>query len=241
MESRKRKRCVDSEDEGKKLSREQKNLIADRMVMADEEDRKNFLKLLKKSRYAISDRSLRRWQQRYHEGRAAVLAHHVNPRSEVLTEEHKLLIAGYILRCLDVNEPKDNLEVCEWLKHNLDVKVSSQTVRLVTRSMGFSSQAVRTKRSGYKLTRTASAELYAKYLNEIARPTLRSNPSELVCSIDFTYTSHFTDAQRKLNIVNSYVRVSAICLCSMLSPFFCLKYAKSDLKQPFRFSNQGCS
>ena len=62
--------------------------------------------------------------------------------------------------------------------------------------------------------------------------------------------SHFTDAQRKLNIVNSYVCDSAICLCSMLSPFFSLKlnaksdlklFAKSDLKQPFRFSNQGCS
>ena len=37
MGSRKRKRCVDSEEEGKKLSREQ---IADLTVMADEEDRK---------------------------------------------------------------------------------------------------------------------------------------------------------------------------------------------------------
>ena len=48
----------------------------------DEEDCESFLKLLKKSRYAISDRSLRQWQQRYHEGRPAVLEHHVNPRSE---------------------------------------------------------------------------------------------------------------------------------------------------------------
>ena len=55
-----------------------------------------------------------------------MLGHHINPRSEVLTEEHKLLMAGYILSCVDVNEPKDNLEVCEWLKHNLDVKVPNK-------------------------------------------------------------------------------------------------------------------
>ena len=140
-----------------------------------------------------------------------------------------------------VNEPKDNREVCEWLKRNLDVKVSSQivisqTVRLVTRSVCFSSQAVRTKRSADKLTRTASAELYAKYLNEIARPTPRSNPSELVFSIDFTSTSHFSDAQRKLNIVRSYVRVSLVQCCLL---FYLLKvHAKSHLKQPFRFSTQ---
>ena len=36
-------------------------------------------------------RTFRRWQQRYHEGRPAVLAHHINPRLEVLTEEHSLL------------------------------------------------------------------------------------------------------------------------------------------------------
>ena len=47
------------------------------------------------------------------------MVHRINPRSEV---DHKLLIGGYNLSCLDVNEPKnDNLEVCEWLKRNLDV------------------------------------------------------------------------------------------------------------------------
>ena len=61
-------------------------------------------------------------------------------------------------------------------------------VRLVTRSMGFRCQAVGTKPEQL-------AELSAKYLNEIARQTARSNssnPSEL---IDFTDTSHVPDAQ----------------------------------------------
>ena len=79
--------------------------------MADRRRCKNFLEVLKESRYAVLDRSLRHWKQLYHEGRHAVLAHRINPHSKVLTEEHKLLIARYILRCLDVNEPKDNLGV----------------------------------------------------------------------------------------------------------------------------------
>ena len=58
-ESRKRERCVDSEDEGGQLSSERKNLIADLIVVVAEEDR---MKLPKESGYAISDRSLRRWQ-----------------------------------------------------------------------------------------------------------------------------------------------------------------------------------
>ena len=102
-------------------------------------------------------------------------------------------------------------------KHNLDFKISSQTVRLVARSTNFSSQAVRTKRSGYKSTRTASAKLYAKYLNEIARPTLRSNRAILFARWISPYTNHLPMLKR---IVNSYVRVSAICRCSMLSPYF---------------------
>ena len=93
-------------------------------LMADEENRKIFVKLLKTSRYA-----LRRWKQR-HEGGPPVLAQFMNPHSEVVTEEHKLLIAVVLfgMDVCPVSEPKDNLEVCKWLKYNFDVKVSPQTV-----------------------------------------------------------------------------------------------------------------
>ena len=171
-----------------------KILIADLMVMASWRMKEiaKFLRLLKKSRYAISDRSLWHWQQQYHEGRPAVLAHHISPRSRTQT--------AYCL--------------------------------------GFQQSG----REKLRITRTASVEVYAKYLNEIARTTLRSNPSDLDCSIDFTFFRHFPDAQRKLSTVNSYVRVQRIVFCSMLSSFFLLNiYAKSDFKLPFRFSNQGCS
>jgi len=149
----------------------------------------DFLSFLSEAGYSVPYRSLARWVNAVKHSGAVVSQNCAAGRPRCLSEEETHLVVGYVL---DRNSKKEEVHletVRKFISDEFDIELSLRTVLNYLTAQGFSSRVAKQRSGGIQLD--------LSHLTQIALEWLQTSPlhcpRSLLCSVDFTFTSHRTD------------------------------------------------
>lgn len=174
-----------------------KNLLGE-LLFAAGEHRAVVQQVMSKAGLHVPERTQRRWINQTQAVGFAVHTASSSGRPTLLSPDHKKLVLGFIANAIDSNNPVNNKEVQDFICNKLGVSVSHNTVCRLTKELGFSSQRPRLRTAGYPLLIKDLAPLYLDFITETAHPMFAKLERSQIASIDFTYTTHHHDTQKKL-------------------------------------------
>ena len=151
--------------------------------------RGDFLQFLSEAGFKIPARSINRWANAVSELGAVVPKNCVAGRPQILSDEQTHIVVGFIL---DKNSRKEeiHLNTVQMFIHDyFHLDVTIQTVFNYVTHQGFSSRVANESSGGIQLDTSELSHIALKWI----KSSLIHCPTSLLCSVDFTFTSHRTD------------------------------------------------
>jgi transposase len=153
---------------------------------------KDFHAILHGAGYQVPARTLRRWKARVANGEPILSPNKHSGRPKALTPSQLQELVGFVLYC---NLAKDLVRLPDlerFCEEELKVDVSRPTLTRHMHESGFSSQRVRKKATGWKVSYADMVTVYAKFVRRMHTKVLRGIPACKIASLDFVYTRHST-------------------------------------------------
>ena len=151
--------------------------------------REDFVDFLKESGYDVPARSLSRWVTEVIQHGSVVSKNFAAGRPRTLSLEEIETVVGYVLHLLSIRKEVHLATIQKFILEFFDTNVSLSMVRNLLDEEGFSSRVTQSRSSTVQLDSTS--------LSRMAFDWLRNNsfrcPTSLLCSVDFTFTSHRND------------------------------------------------
>ena len=148
--------------------------------------------VLKNAGFDIPKSTLRRWENHINSKGEAFIQDKQTGKQRKVTEEQEHLLVGFVLFQNDSNKEVHLKTICSWFLKHFNLKISETTVhRYLTRN-GFSSRVMQSKTSGYRVDYNTLAEIAEKWVQGRIDDGVFEKDRSLLCSIDFTFTSHRT-------------------------------------------------
>lgn len=149
----------------------------------------DFIMFLSEAGYSIPVSSLTRWVAGVKQQGNALSQMNGAGRPRTLSEEETHLLVGYVL---DRNSKKQEVHletVQKFISDNFDTNVTLRTVLNYLTAQGFTSRVAKGRDGGVQLDLTNLSQIAFQWL--LTSPI--HCPTNLLCSLDFTFTSHRTD------------------------------------------------
>jgi len=149
----------------------------------------DFLLFLSESGYSVPESSLTRWVAGVKQQGTALPQNTGAGRPRALSEEEIRLVVGYVLGRNSKKQEVHLDTVQKFIRDFFNTDVSLRTVLNYLSLHGFSSRVAKGSSAGFQLDMTTLAHIAHQWLQS---SPLRC-PRSLLCSLDFTFTSHRTD------------------------------------------------
>ena len=142
--------------------------------------------------YGISERTLQRYATKLNEGQAPLSNFKSSGNVKALSGSQTKILVGYVLDKVMKNEQVVGKTIRVFCKTEFGVDISKATVTRYMAELGFVKRKAKLKAKGYIVDVDSLVDLYLMWLQEARTTKFFSCDLELLCSIDFTFTSHRT-------------------------------------------------
>ena len=151
--------------------------------------------ILRECGYDVAPRTLYRHVKGINDG-VNILAHETEARGRlpILDEPQTDLVIGYVLQKNSENSKVTLSKVRKFIQKELTEKISLSFVHSTLQKAGFSSRRMKCQAKGYKVDDRCLAQLHLEWVKKYTPLIFTGVDHTNVCSFDFTYTGHRTDA-----------------------------------------------
>jgi transposase len=153
---------------------------------------KEFDVILHAAGYRVPARTLRMWKARVANKEPVISPNKNSGRPNVLSSSQLQELVGFVLYCNLVKDLVRLPDLEEFCQQELKVAVSRPTLTRHMHESGFSSQRVRKKATGWKVSYVDMITVYANFVRLMHSTVLRGVPASKIASFDFVYTRHTT-------------------------------------------------
>ena len=150
----------------------------------------SFHTFLSESDIHVGLTSLRGWIREAAQDGVVYLSEKQSGNSRKLSEMQEQLTVGRILWHILNNLRIDTNNVIQWIKEEFDIDVSSKLVYSMTRRYDIVIRKAQTRSNGFSLNLEEATQQMYDFIRPLKYQVFQCKDSSLICSIDFTYTSH---------------------------------------------------
>lgn len=166
------------------------------MAVRAKKKKKNFLRQLEKIGISLPERTLRRWRSNKDLTGAVYKSEKDSGKPATFLDDQLLLIVGNIL-ALNLDRKQVGLrEVQNLFLEHFGKTVSPAFVSKFLKKEGFSSKTAGINKPGYQLQVKDVVASFRSFIDQVRQDKVFDHPSHSICSVDFTFTSHRTSAQK---------------------------------------------
>ena len=162
-------------------------------------------KMMAESPYDVDDRTLRRWWKKLDSEEPLFNDNKASGSKPSLSEFQKRILVGFVIHCNDVPKACGLRELKDFCFNVLKEDISLSTLSRLMKSVGMTSRVLRTDNKGFRYDREALREMIRKWVMERRLDGTWDDLGSLVCSIDFTFTSHRTRRETGFSPGGRYV------------------------------------
>jgi len=166
-------------------------------------EKREYLSKLCDRGYVIDARTFDRWLARLRGEGSAVSSSKGSGRPPSLTDEQLRRLVGFVLAENARNNEVHLADAVAFLKRSFDLDVVERTALTYLNANGFACHVTQTKSSGYQLSESTLAEIGCSWIRSMRKSKFFDVADDMLCSVDFTFTSHRTDRRTTISPVGS--------------------------------------
>lgn len=158
-------------------------------------DSTDLMTLIATAGYTIPPRTLQRWDETISGGGELYVEEETRGRPQALSIDEQRVLTGWVLVCNYKNIPVHLPNTQRFIEDTFDLALDESNVQRYLTAFGFAHRKLRLRREGYTVYSESLANTYIDWLRARRRERLFQHRLRLLCSFDFTLTSHITVTQ----------------------------------------------